>query len=128
MPVGLNAPLMSAGKAAEEEPLFPTDEPGTPQDHPRAGRGLHRGERELRQRAQTQRGHHRPKVRLRSSGDDEMNADGSVGRVFKERGCFACLVRGKSACPNSTLTSLIERESFARAPPPIAHIKQHSSK
>uniref|UniRef100_A0A671YF64 Nuclear transcription factor, X-box binding 1 n=1 Tax=Sparus aurata TaxID=8175 RepID=A0A671YF64_SPAAU len=36
--------------------------------------------------------------------------------------------KGKSACPNSTLTSLIERETTARAPPPIAHIKQHSSK
>uniref|UniRef100_A0A665VKJ7 Nuclear transcription factor, X-box binding 1 n=1 Tax=Echeneis naucrates TaxID=173247 RepID=A0A665VKJ7_ECHNA len=35
--------------------------------------------------------------------------------------------KGKSACPNSTLTSLIEREMTARAPPPIAHIKQHSS-
>ncbi|KAI3355372.1 hypothetical protein L3Q82_018214 [Scortum barcoo] len=36
--------------------------------------------------------------------------------------------KGKSICPNSTLTSLIERETTARAPPPIAHIKQHSSK
>ncbi|KAM9712729.1 transcriptional repressor NF-X1 [Menidia menidia] len=36
--------------------------------------------------------------------------------------------RGKSACPNSSLTSLIERETVARAPPPIAHIKQFSSK
>ncbi|XP_044196007.1 transcriptional repressor NF-X1 [Thunnus albacares] len=36
--------------------------------------------------------------------------------------------KGKSVCPNSTLTSLIERETAARAPPPIAHIKQHSSK
>uniref|UniRef100_G3NL29 Transcriptional repressor NF-X1 n=1 Tax=Gasterosteus aculeatus aculeatus TaxID=481459 RepID=G3NL29_GASAC len=36
--------------------------------------------------------------------------------------------KGKSACPNATLTSLIERETFGRAPPPIAHIKQHSSK
>ncbi|XP_056155450.1 transcriptional repressor NF-X1 [Lampris incognitus] len=36
--------------------------------------------------------------------------------------------RGKSVCPGSTLTSLIERETTARAPPPIAHIKQHSSK
>ncbi|XP_070708642.1 transcriptional repressor NF-X1 [Pempheris klunzingeri] len=36
--------------------------------------------------------------------------------------------KGKSTCPNSTLTSLIERETAARAPPPIAHIKQHSSK
>ncbi|XP_014862688.1 PREDICTED: transcriptional repressor NF-X1-like [Poecilia mexicana] len=36
--------------------------------------------------------------------------------------------KGKSACPGSTLTALIERETAARAPPPIAHIKQHSSK
>ncbi|TKS87610.1 Transcriptional repressor NF-X1 [Collichthys lucidus] len=36
--------------------------------------------------------------------------------------------RGKSVCPNSMLTSLIERETAARAPPPIAHLKQHSSK
>lgn len=60
---------MSAGKTAKEEPLFPTHEQGTPEDHPRAGRGLRRGERELRQRTQTQRGHHGPKVRLRSNGN-----------------------------------------------------------
>lgn len=42
--------------------------------------------------------------------------------------CILLVPRGKSACPNSTLTSLIERETAARAPPPIAHIKQHSSK
>ncbi|XP_053716490.1 transcriptional repressor NF-X1 [Synchiropus splendidus] len=36
--------------------------------------------------------------------------------------------RGKSTCPKSTLTSLIERETTTRAPAPIAHIKQHSSK
>ncbi|XP_035468809.2 transcriptional repressor NF-X1 isoform X2 [Scophthalmus maximus] len=36
--------------------------------------------------------------------------------------------KGKSICPNATLKSLIERETAARAPPPIAHIKQHSSK
>ncbi|XP_042366487.1 transcriptional repressor NF-X1 [Plectropomus leopardus] len=36
--------------------------------------------------------------------------------------------KGKAACPTSTLTSLIEREMAVRAPPPIAHIKQHSSK
>uniref|UniRef100_A0A8C5I2J9 Transcriptional repressor NF-X1 n=1 Tax=Gouania willdenowi TaxID=441366 RepID=A0A8C5I2J9_GOUWI len=35
--------------------------------------------------------------------------------------------KGKSACPNCSLTSLIERETTMRAPPPIAHIKQHSS-
>ncbi|XP_051572453.1 transcriptional repressor NF-X1-like isoform X2 [Myxocyprinus asiaticus] len=34
--------------------------------------------------------------------------------------------RGKSVCPNISLTALIERETVARAPPPIAHIKQHS--
>ncbi|KAJ3611551.1 hypothetical protein NHX12_021566 [Muraenolepis orangiensis] len=36
--------------------------------------------------------------------------------------------RGKSVCPASTLTSLIERESSTRAPPPIAHVKQYSSR
>lgn len=36
--------------------------------------------------------------------------------------------KGKATCPNSTLTSLIEREMAMRPPPPIAHIKQHSSK
>ncbi|KAM3860345.1 transcriptional repressor NF-X1 [Diretmus argenteus] len=36
--------------------------------------------------------------------------------------------KGKSVCPNSTLTSLIERETTSRAPLPIAHLKQHSSK
>uniref|UniRef100_A0A8C4Z5I2 Nuclear transcription factor, X-box binding 1 n=1 Tax=Gadus morhua TaxID=8049 RepID=A0A8C4Z5I2_GADMO len=35
--------------------------------------------------------------------------------------------KGKASCPASTLTSLIEREGGTRAPPPIAHIKQHSS-
>ncbi|CAG10245.1 unnamed protein product [Tetraodon nigroviridis] len=35
--------------------------------------------------------------------------------------------KGKAACPRWSLTSVIERET-ARAPPPIAHIKQHSSK
>ncbi|XP_051970866.1 transcriptional repressor NF-X1-like isoform X2 [Xyrauchen texanus] len=34
--------------------------------------------------------------------------------------------RGKSMCPNTSLTALIERETVTRAPPPIAHIKQHS--
>lgn len=60
---------MSAGKTAKEEPLFPAHEQRTPEDHPRAGRGLRRGERELRQRAQTQRGHHGPKVRLHSNSN-----------------------------------------------------------
>ncbi|XP_074549833.1 transcriptional repressor NF-X1 [Halichoeres trimaculatus] len=36
--------------------------------------------------------------------------------------------KGRSMCPNITLTSLIEKETVARAPPPIAHTKQHSSK
>lgn len=54
---------ISVGKAAQEEPLLPRHEPGTPENHPRAGRGLRRGERELRQRAQTQRDHHGPQVR-----------------------------------------------------------------
>ncbi|CAL8398842.1 unnamed protein product [Arctogadus glacialis] len=36
--------------------------------------------------------------------------------------------KGKASCPASTLTSLIEREGGTRAPPPIAHIKQHSSR
>ncbi|XP_023806082.1 transcriptional repressor NF-X1 isoform X2 [Oryzias latipes] len=36
--------------------------------------------------------------------------------------------KGKSACPNSSLTAVIERETAARAPPPIAHIKQQSSR
>ncbi|KAG7525568.1 transcriptional repressor NF-X1 [Solea senegalensis] len=36
--------------------------------------------------------------------------------------------KGKSNCPNSSLKSLIEREMAVRAPPPIAHNKQHSSK
>ncbi|KAI1889263.1 hypothetical protein AGOR_G00177340 [Albula goreensis] len=45
-----------------------------------------------------------------------------------KRNVVITAVRGKSACPNSTLTALIERETASRAPPPIAHIKQHSSK
>lgn len=36
--------------------------------------------------------------------------------------------KGKAACPSSALTSLIERETSTRAPPPIAHIKQQGSK
>ncbi len=31
-------------------------------------------------------------------------------------------------CPNTSLAALIERETVSRAPPPIAHIKQHTSK
>ncbi|XP_038829249.1 transcriptional repressor NF-X1-like isoform X2 [Salvelinus namaycush] len=46
-----------------------------------------------------------------------------------KRNVVITAIRGKSACPNSTLTSLIERDTgVSRAPPPIAHIKQHSSK
>uniref|UniRef100_A0A4W5NHI3 Transcriptional repressor NF-X1 n=1 Tax=Hucho hucho TaxID=62062 RepID=A0A4W5NHI3_9TELE len=45
-----------------------------------------------------------------------------------KRNVVITAIRGKSACPNSTLTSLIERDTgVLRAPPPIAHIK-HSSK
>ncbi|XP_061614811.1 transcriptional repressor NF-X1 isoform X2 [Phyllopteryx taeniolatus] len=36
--------------------------------------------------------------------------------------------KGKSLCPKWTLTSLIERETATRAPVPIAHIKQPSSR
>uniref|UniRef100_A0A8C6UGD8 Nuclear transcription factor, X-box binding 1 n=1 Tax=Neogobius melanostomus TaxID=47308 RepID=A0A8C6UGD8_9GOBI len=36
--------------------------------------------------------------------------------------------KGVAVCPNSSLSSIIRRETTARAPPPIAHIKQHSSK
>uniref|UniRef100_A0A7N8WUA4 Transcriptional repressor NF-X1 n=1 Tax=Mastacembelus armatus TaxID=205130 RepID=A0A7N8WUA4_9TELE len=35
--------------------------------------------------------------------------------------------KGKSTCPNSTLTSLIERETTARARPPITQIKHGST-
>ncbi|KAJ8375129.1 hypothetical protein SKAU_G00057090 [Synaphobranchus kaupii] len=45
-----------------------------------------------------------------------------------KRNVVITAVRGKAACPNATLTALIERETAGRAPPPIAHIKQHSSK
>uniref|UniRef100_A0A8C7LAA9 Transcriptional repressor NF-X1 n=1 Tax=Oncorhynchus kisutch TaxID=8019 RepID=A0A8C7LAA9_ONCKI len=45
-----------------------------------------------------------------------------------KRNVVITAIRGKSACPNSTLTSLMERDTgVPRAPPPIAHIK-HSSK
>lgn len=36
--------------------------------------------------------------------------------------------KGVAVCPNSSLSSIIKRETTARAPPPIAHLKQHSSK
>ncbi|XP_012670536.1 transcriptional repressor NF-X1 isoform X1 [Clupea harengus] len=45
-----------------------------------------------------------------------------------KRNVVITAIRGKSTCPNFTLMSLIERETSGRAPPPIAHIKQHSSK
>uniref|UniRef100_A0A674C357 Nuclear transcription factor, X-box binding 1 n=1 Tax=Salmo trutta TaxID=8032 RepID=A0A674C357_SALTR len=41
-----------------------------------------------------------------------------------KRNIVITAIRGKSACPNSTLTSLMERDTAVpRAPPPIAHIK-----
>uniref|UniRef100_A0A4W4DUR6 Transcriptional repressor NF-X1 n=1 Tax=Electrophorus electricus TaxID=8005 RepID=A0A4W4DUR6_ELEEL len=43
-----------------------------------------------------------------------------------KRNVVLTAVRGKSACPNATLTALIERETAGRAPPPIAHVKQCS--
>ncbi|KAL7876243.1 hypothetical protein AOLI_G00112060 [Acnodon oligacanthus] len=45
-----------------------------------------------------------------------------------KRNVVITAIRGKSLCPNSTLIALIERETAARAPPPIAHIKQYNSK
>ncbi|XP_062850075.1 transcriptional repressor NF-X1 isoform X2 [Trichomycterus rosablanca] len=45
-----------------------------------------------------------------------------------KRNVVITAIKGKSACPTSTLTALIERETAARAPPPIAHFKQYSSK
>ncbi|XP_036452434.1 transcriptional repressor NF-X1 isoform X2 [Colossoma macropomum] len=45
-----------------------------------------------------------------------------------KRNVVITAIRGKSVCPNSTLIALIERETAARAPPPIAHIKQYNSK
>nr|XP_023663258.1 transcriptional repressor NF-X1 isoform X3 [Paramormyrops kingsleyae] len=43
-----------------------------------------------------------------------------------KRNVVMTAIRGKSVCPNSTLTALIEREMAARAPPPIAHVRQQS--
>lgn len=124
--------LLFAGKTDKEKPLFPAHEPRTPEDHPRAGRGLHCGERELRQRAQTQRRHHSPQVGHYSNSDLHLGWALPIHikrLVVNLKICiFAHFLRGKCACPNSTLTSLIERETTGRAPPPIAHIKQHSSK
>ncbi|XP_052417317.1 transcriptional repressor NF-X1 isoform X10 [Carassius gibelio] len=45
-----------------------------------------------------------------------------------KRNVVVTAVRGKSVCPNTSLAALIERETVSRAPPPIAHIKQHTSK
>ncbi|XP_067294233.1 transcriptional repressor NF-X1 isoform X1 [Pseudorasbora parva] len=45
-----------------------------------------------------------------------------------KRNVVVTAIRGKSACPNTSLAALIERETVTRAPPPIAHIKQHNSK
>uniref|UniRef100_A0A8C9UAF6 Transcriptional repressor NF-X1 n=1 Tax=Scleropages formosus TaxID=113540 RepID=A0A8C9UAF6_SCLFO len=45
-----------------------------------------------------------------------------------KRNVVVTAVRGKSVCPNSTLTALIEREMTVRAPPPIAHLRQQISK
>ncbi|XP_072544158.1 transcriptional repressor NF-X1 [Salminus brasiliensis] len=45
-----------------------------------------------------------------------------------KRNVVITAIRGRSVCPNTTLTALIERETAARAPPPIAHIKQYNSK
>ncbi|XP_069047165.1 transcriptional repressor NF-X1 isoform X2 [Lepisosteus oculatus] len=44
-----------------------------------------------------------------------------------KRNVVITAVRGKSACPNITLTALIEREAAVRPPPPIPHIKQQSN-
>ncbi|XP_061121370.1 transcriptional repressor NF-X1 [Syngnathus typhle] len=45
-----------------------------------------------------------------------------------KRNVVVTALKGKSLCPKWTLTSLIERETSARAPVPIAHIKQASSR
>uniref|UniRef100_A0A673H187 Transcriptional repressor NF-X1 n=1 Tax=Sinocyclocheilus rhinocerous TaxID=307959 RepID=A0A673H187_9TELE len=45
-----------------------------------------------------------------------------------KRNAVVTAIRGKSVCPNTSLAALIERETVSRAPPPIAHIKQHTSK
>uniref|UniRef100_A0A9J8AJJ0 Transcriptional repressor NF-X1 n=1 Tax=Cyprinus carpio carpio TaxID=630221 RepID=A0A9J8AJJ0_CYPCA len=45
-----------------------------------------------------------------------------------KRNVVITAIRGKSVCPNTSLAALIERETVSRAPPPIAHIKQHTSK
>uniref|UniRef100_A0A671LJ99 Transcriptional repressor NF-X1 n=1 Tax=Sinocyclocheilus anshuiensis TaxID=1608454 RepID=A0A671LJ99_9TELE len=45
-----------------------------------------------------------------------------------KRNAVVTAIRGKSVCPNTSLAALIERETVSRAPPPIAHIKQHTTK
>ncbi|KAK6492160.1 mRNAional repressor NF-X1-like isoform X1 [Huso huso] len=42
-----------------------------------------------------------------------------------KRNIIITAVRGKTTCPNTTLTTLIERETAKRPPPPIAHHRQH---
>ncbi|MGH0160230.1 UNVERIFIED_CONTAM: hypothetical protein FKN15_061171 [Acipenser sinensis] len=42
-----------------------------------------------------------------------------------KRNIIITAVRGKTSCPNTTLTTLIERETATRPPPPIAHHRQH---
>ncbi|XP_043545901.1 transcriptional repressor NF-X1 isoform X1 [Chiloscyllium plagiosum] len=45
-----------------------------------------------------------------------------------KRNVVITAVKGKSMCPNVSLTSLIEREMAARPPPPIAHYRQQALK
>lgn len=45
-----------------------------------------------------------------------------------KRNIVITAIKGKSSCPPSSLSSLIERETAARAPPPIAHVKQYNSR
>ncbi|XP_041040209.1 transcriptional repressor NF-X1 isoform X1 [Carcharodon carcharias] len=45
-----------------------------------------------------------------------------------KRNVVVTAVKGKSVCPNVSLTSLIEREMAARPPPPIAHYRQQALK
>ncbi|XP_048464244.1 transcriptional repressor NF-X1-like [Rhincodon typus] len=45
-----------------------------------------------------------------------------------KRNVVITAVKGKSVCPNVSLTSLIEREMAARPPPPIAHYRQQALK
>ncbi|XP_052457453.1 transcriptional repressor NF-X1-like isoform X36 [Carassius gibelio] len=45
-----------------------------------------------------------------------------------KRNVVITAIRGKAVCPNTSLAALVERETVSRAPPPIAHIKQQTSK